>query len=285
MRKKRIIADNLKIIIITCIVSTICSLSLGYATDILFAGNEVSYDNSVSGLNATTVQGALDEMCTVADFSDRVSTLEGYFKNSPTSYFNGNWLNIKSTDNSTRGVVVYDSSNIQRSYFYYSTSEALTRIDSQDNSGSTGKGGLKIVAKPITLDATTGGSGNINLKGTVKINDATVYAYENGSYGVWTWRKYSDGTFDLWARNSTTATHFTTINGFYGYQLAFSFPTGCTPINGQYIASLNFKVGTGFSSPAGHGTYGTTGFVAYVLANQSGQQTIEYDVYVHGKWQ
>ena len=103
MRKKRIIADNLKIIIITCIVSTICSLSLGYATDILFAGNEVSYDNSTSGLNATTVQGALDEMCRVADLNDRVTVLESNQKTLDDIYPVGSVF-ISTSLNSTTAV-------------------------------------------------------------------------------------------------------------------------------------------------------------------------------------
>ena len=153
MRKRRIIADNLKIIVITCIVSTICSLSLGYATDILFAGNEVSYDNSTSGLTSTTVQGALDEMCTVADFSDRVSTLESHFLNNTTIKFNANMISVTNASSSTnRGLEIRDSNNKERTYLYYSPSDDITYLTANNSSGSSGQGVLNIKGNPVRIN-------------------------------------------------------------------------------------------------------------------------------------
>lgn len=79
MKKKRKKAKNrsyYKFAIINSIMTIITCLSIGYANETLFAGNEVSYDNSTSGLSSTTVQGALDELVDVADLNDRVTALE-----------------------------------------------------------------------------------------------------------------------------------------------------------------------------------------------------------------
>lgn len=57
---RKILKENIKVII-AFILGTIITGGLAYA-DILYQGTNVGYDNSSSGLSATTVQGALDEL-------------------------------------------------------------------------------------------------------------------------------------------------------------------------------------------------------------------------------
>lgn len=45
----------------------VLSITTVYAATILFASNQVSYDNTTSGLSSTNVQGALDELYTRAN--------------------------------------------------------------------------------------------------------------------------------------------------------------------------------------------------------------------------
>ena len=164
--------EYIKLIIINLIITIITCLSLGYATDILFAGNEVSYDNSLSGLTSTTVQGALDEMCTVADFSDRVSTLEGYFQNSPTSYFDDGDLRLGyySTSGSP-SYRIYDSNQATRTLLRYNSNTDKTYLAAYDSSGNYG--GIEILGNPITINSNSS-SGDINLNGNVKINGVVL---------------------------------------------------------------------------------------------------------------
>ena len=61
----KIIKNNLKVIV-AFILGLIISGTGVYAATILFQANEVSYNNTSSGLTSTTVQGALDELNTKA---------------------------------------------------------------------------------------------------------------------------------------------------------------------------------------------------------------------------
>ena len=63
---KKIIKDNLKIIV-AFILGIIISGTGVYAATILYNGDQVSYDNTSSGMTATNVQDALDELYTKAN--------------------------------------------------------------------------------------------------------------------------------------------------------------------------------------------------------------------------
>ena len=144
----------------------------------LYNSNEVSYNNNASGISSTNVQGAIDELYGhVTDYTSmdtRVSALEGHFKNSSTIEFDSNWATIGKGDTTNeKGYLLYNGTT-NRGQFYYAPSVDRTYLASNSSSGSWGQGKLDIVAKPITLGATTGGAGDINLNGNVKINNKTA---------------------------------------------------------------------------------------------------------------
>ena len=60
---KKFILGNIKTVV-AFILGIIISGTTVYAATILFASNEVSYDNTSSGMSATNVQGAIDELYT-----------------------------------------------------------------------------------------------------------------------------------------------------------------------------------------------------------------------------
>ena len=166
--------EYIKLVIASCIGAIIGSLSIGYANTILYAGNEVSYDNSTSGLNATTVQGALDEMCTVADFSDRVSNVESDVSNLKNPY------KVEFTNTSGGGTGGYID-------FHYngSTSDYTSRII-ESSSGVLNliaSNGVKINGSTVNkvetvncaLNSSTVSSGTITCK--VKNGIAQVFGY------------------------------------------------------------------------------------------------------------
>ena len=215
-----------RIISIICISFVLLSstISAMAVSAYLYNSNEVSYNNNASGITSTNVQGAIDELYEHAtdytNMNTRVSALEGHFQNNPTIYLDGNWLRVKSTSSSTRGVAISDNSNITRSYFYYSPSEGMVRIDANNSSGNTGQGEFKILGKPITLGATAGGNGDINLNGNVKFNGTSV----NDLY------VYQDYT------NSSTSLTAGTIGAYVTMENIDVSKSGYTPI------SCSFKV-------------------------------------------
>ena len=76
---KKFIKTNIRIILGFAL-GLVWSSGIAYAATILFDSYEVSYDNTTSGLNATNVQSALDELYVESTsyqlFESRVSTLE-----------------------------------------------------------------------------------------------------------------------------------------------------------------------------------------------------------------
>lgn len=63
---KKLIKSNIKLII-GILIGMVLSITTVYAATILFASNQVSYDNTTSGLSSTNVQGAIDELYTRAN--------------------------------------------------------------------------------------------------------------------------------------------------------------------------------------------------------------------------
>ena len=59
------IKSNVKLVI-GIIIGMVLPITTVYAATILFASNQVSYDNTTSGLSSTNVQDALDELDTMA---------------------------------------------------------------------------------------------------------------------------------------------------------------------------------------------------------------------------
>lgn len=112
----------------------------------------------------------------------------------------------------------------------------------------------------------------------------------SGSSSYWTyWAKYTDGTFELWGDYTgapTGGSHYTTVNGFYGYYSAgWTFPSDCKPININYRVFADWYVGAGFTVPAGTAnSKGTSSFNVYALATAGSQTSIRVNLCVIGRW-
>ena len=110
---KKVIKKNYKFIL-GVIIGLIWSSGIAYAATILFESSEVSYDNTTSGLSATNVQSALDELyvesTTYQLFESRVSSIESklypvgsYYETSdsslnPNTSFGGTWASTTIKD-------------------------------------------------------------------------------------------------------------------------------------------------------------------------------------------
>lgn len=111
---------------------------------------------------------------------------------------------------------------------------------------------------------------------------------EAGTSGIWTYRKWSDGTAECWARTAVTTYTHTTTSG-YGYYTSanFALPDG-----------LFQTVTAGFSNRAqGSGStpsntlitvngreLTTSNFGVWIQSASSGSQSISISLYVIGKW-
>ena len=91
------------VFIISTVMMVVASITTVFAANYLYNSNEVSYDNTNSGLESDNVQGAIDELYGHAtdytSIASRVSTLEGNFQISAgTVNITGNPVKINNTD-------------------------------------------------------------------------------------------------------------------------------------------------------------------------------------------
>ena len=125
---------------------------------------------------------------------------------------------------------------------------------------------------------------NISLKKVLAKLLSTKMVIESGTSGIWTYRKWSDGTAECWGRAVKTLSHYTTSNGFYGYYTDFAFPSdlfiaGSTPTH-TYTAT----VGSGFGIAAGGQSTTNTNMRVYALSSASGSQSCTFDIVAKGRW-
>ena len=110
--------------------------------------------------------------------------------------------------------------------------------------------------------------------GTVP-NLGVGYIVERGTSNEWDYEKYDDNHVVARRVISTTQTHYTTVNSFYGYSVA-NIATPFT-MSGNYCVFCTWSIGSGFSIPAGLLSVTTTQFNAYALSTQAGStaQTVK----------
>ena len=117
---KKEIKENVIFLIIIVVCIILASISTAYAA-ILFSSSDVKYDNTTSGLNATNVQTAIDELYTkgtnYTTLKSRTTTLETSFNNLGTVYEGTN--NYKTVSKNTWYYVSYVPSSGSLPAGYY----------------------------------------------------------------------------------------------------------------------------------------------------------------------
>lgn len=108
------------------------------------------------------------------------------------------------------------------------------------------------------------------------------YVVEQGTSGIWTYRKWASGIAECWGIGTITMTHYNTFGGFYGYYTNFALPSGLfTSVTAHnYTATVD----SGFAIPAGGQGSSTTTFRVYALASANGSQSCAFDMVVKGRW-
>ena len=113
--------------------------------------------------------------------------------------------------------------------------------------------------------------------------------FTTGSDGMWSWKKWSDGTLELngyYSGPPTGNSHYTTIGPFYGYRVAgFHITNNVSLIDNNYLLLADWSIGSGFSISCGAAnTKTTTGFTLYALSSYSGQTSVKINIYIRAKW-
>lgn len=117
-----------------------------------------------------------------------------------------------------------------------------------------------------------------------KILDALKadYVVEQGTDGIWTYRKWASGVAECWGEYKTTITHYTSVFGGYGYNTSVNYPTGLFIAAPQYIYSAT--VGNGFALTGTKLGNSTVYANVYAVCTSAGSQATSWDISVKGRW-
>lgn len=149
---------------------------------------------------------------------------------------------------------------------------------------STGEGSLFFFADTdiSTLPIAEGGTGATSAAEALENFGIADYIVEQGTSGIWTYRKWNSGIAECWGKHEETKTNYSTVGGFYAYYGDIKYPFTFVEIP-QY--NYNVQIGSGFAMP-GSGDMGTTtsGTKWYALATGSKSQLCRVYIYVRGRW-
>lgn len=109
------------------------------------------------------------------------------------------------------------------------------------------------------------------------------YVVEQGTDGIWTYRKWVSGIAECWGSKALTLSHYYTVSGFYGYYTAIEFPSGffVSPPIITYAARIDNNLAlTGTITDS----LTTDGANVYALSNASGSRPTSWYVEAKGRW-
>lgn len=111
------------------------------------------------------------------------------------------------------------------------------------------------------------------------------YIVEQGTDGIWTYRKWNSGIAECWGKWTETLSNYSTVGTLYGFvssskSLPFSISNA--------VATYTVSVGNGFAMPAsGMGSIDTeplTAVKGYSLATNSGSRSTIWEFQIYGTW-
>lgn len=103
-----------------------------------------------------------------------------------------------------------------------------------------------------------------------------------GTDGIWNYRKWESGKYEAWAFSSTSATHYVTFAGWYGYYVDLALSSFMLTKDNLFI-TCPLSSGTQFCMPTGY-VISSSGLRAYCCSAGSGTQTIMFNLLMIGRW-
>ena len=115
--------------------------------------------------------------------------------------------------------------------------------------------------------------------GTLPVAD---YVIEQGTSGVWFYRKWNSGFAECWTHSAITArgVHWADVLGGYGYAISLSFPQNLFTNVTTVIANGCTGTGSGFAWPSSSNKNDVT---VIVVGNQEDNQ-LKIQVEAKGYW-
>ena len=105
---------------------------------------------------------------------------------------------------------------------------------------------------------------------------------EQGTLGVWSYRKWESGVSECWCTWSGTVASYTSVFGGYGYYKDINFPTGMFNVAPKPFFTAN--VGTSFGLSAMVMPISATSGRFFFVGSSSGSQSVTLHLYLIGTW-
>lgn len=107
---------------------------------------------------------------------------------------------------------------------------------------------------------------------------------EEGTSGIWTYRKWKSGIAECWGTWSGTLSHYSTYSSFYGYYTSVTFPSSL--FSAAPVVTFGGRVSSNGWALTGTQTVSltkdSTNF--YLLSSTSGSITVNFLAQVKGIW-
>ena len=134
----------------------------------------------------------------------------------------------------------------------------------------------------VTLSEALGISNSLDRTGTsLNVGD---FVTEQGTSGIWSYRKWNSGAVECWGRYSTTLSHYATVNNWYAFYTSVNLPFRVyTP-----VVSYTAKIDSGQTICGSAFGYAESSYAdsfnVYALANVSGSQSTTWVLDVKGTY-
>ena len=114
--------------------------------------------------------------------------------------------------------------------------------------------------------------------GTLPVAD---YVVEQGTSGIWTYRKWNSGIAECWttSRLNTTGTVWANVMGGYGFYVRYNFPSGL--FISSPVTSGNGRTGSGGAFVSC--STSATDITAIIVGNQD-DNNLALELFAKGKW-
>ena len=115
---------------------------------------------------------------------------------------------------------------------------------------------------------------------------AVDYIVEQGTSGIWTYRKWNSGIAECWGTNSYTVNFDTQIAS----NMRTSTSTNSVAIPSFLLSVTEFNVGgynttqTGWATSVTGGISGSNIILSYMGWTSAGNQPIDVNIYIKGTW-
>ena len=131
-----------------------------------------------------------------------------------------------------------------------------------------------------TLPASKGGTGRTDLADMI-IETGSV-AHGSGIAGNWYYRKYASGIAECFGTFTFTASHYATINSWYGYYIDITYPSGLftstpTPTFSGAVASNWTLVNTILNATKAGARY-------FFAVSSGGNMSCTIHIHLRGLW-